>query len=175
MWWPVQICFHLLHPRHLALHQELHTQRPCSHLHIRNALGFRNLHKKSLLESSVSIIVNHLHLCRSQFEDFRIYIWSGWMIWGQNAELHSPYLRPLSWSWLTQGWALQLQHCFWPKPETHTPPRHWGPLQWLSVCYHKSSQALGEKTVNIQYIQYMIIYIFKKNWGNGWIKVKQEN
>lgn len=57
MWWPVQICFHLLHPRHLALHQELHTQRPCSHLHIRNALGFRNLHKKSWLESSFSIIV----------------------------------------------------------------------------------------------------------------------
>lgn len=26
MWWPVRICFHLLHPRYLVLHQELNNK-----------------------------------------------------------------------------------------------------------------------------------------------------
>lgn len=93
--------------------------------------------------------------CKPQLEVLIFSIWSGGMIQGENSELHSLYLRPLSWSWLTQGWVLLPQHCFWPKPGTHTPPRHWGPPQWLSACSHRLSQGL-EKTGNVQHLHKLL-------------------
>lgn len=138
MWWPVQICFHPLHPRRLALHQELHN-RDLVHTSI-NILGFKNVHKNSWESSNSSITVSHLLVTVCGFQNFNLIRMND--LRGTCDGLLSPYLHPQSWSWLTQGWVLRLPHCFWPKPETRTPPRHWGPLQWLSLCYHQLSQAL---------------------------------
>lgn len=141
MWWPVQICFHPLHPHRLALHQELNN-RDLVHTSI-NILGFKNVHKKSLESSKSSIIVSHVLVTVCGFQNFNLIRMNS--LRGTCDGLLSPYLHPQSWFWLTQGWALRLPHCFWPRPETHTPPRHWGPLQWLSLCYHQLSQALRKK------------------------------
>ncbi len=84
------------------------------------------------------------------------------MIWGEKSESHLLYQSPLSWFWLTQGWVLQPQHCFWPKLETHTPPRHSGPLRWLSVCSHRLSRGLEKNRKHTA--EYT--YAYKKNGRN---------
>ena len=174
MWWPVQICFRLLRPRHRELHQGLHNA-DLVHTFAWESLQalwyctkWKQCYKREWWRRatickcnySALIVKSYVLYCNVFFLWFVIVclsmclsIKTGFISCRRQVEVLSDpdesgdvlYLRPRSWSWRTPGWVLRLQRCSWPKPETRTPPRRWGRPQWLSACSHKWSQGLGEK------------------------------